>query len=224
MRFCNDDSATAYESGMSINKILSGPPNPRTLEPIELTPNVYSDVWRTTPHSSTNTERDSYLRQMGHGLHDTTAVQYLQPGVLQTQAYLEPINSSTGIDRALPFPPTYLSDFTDYRHSSYSGPADRRYACPITGQIKYDYSDVDRYLRPNYITRTDVDIFPWAESYGQLHPPPAAAPQLVLVKARANEQFHDDAMRFRVEMQERLMRKNNAVNVQRRRAPIHTRY
>ena len=43
MRFCNDDSATAYESGMSINKILSGPPNPRTLEPIELTPNVYSD-------------------------------------------------------------------------------------------------------------------------------------------------------------------------------------
>lgn len=107
----------------------------------------------------------------------------------------------------------------DPRFTGY-GTSYRVYTDQLTGRPKFFYDDVDAITMPNYITRSKVDVFPWANTYG---------PDKILsgsegdeYRQLANNAFTDSALTFRTELQERLMRKRNAELWQRRVAPIST--
>jgi hypothetical protein len=70
---------------------------------------------------------------------------------------------------------------------------------------------------PNFITRNNVDVFPWAPTYG-----PDVEKDSDEYRQLANNAFTDSTILFRTELQERLMRKRNAEMWQRRAFPIST--
>jgi hypothetical protein len=107
----------------------------------------------------------------------------------------------------------------DPRFTGYST-SYRSYVDKLTGQPRFFYDDIDSITMPNYITRSKVDVFPWANTYG---------PDKIMDasdysehRQLANNAFTDSAITFRTELQERLMRKRNAELWQRRVAPIST--
>lgn len=107
----------------------------------------------------------------------------------------------------------------DPRFTGY-GTSYRSYTDQLTGRPKFFYDDVDAITMPNYVTRSKVDVFPWANTYG---------PDKMMssnegdeYRQLANNAFTDSALAFRTELQERLMRKRNAELWQRRVAPIST--
>ena len=76
---------------------------------------------------------------------------------------------------------------------------------------------------PNYITRSNIDNQPWADQYGPIAAGQSQGNPLTgNIRELANKAFLDSSLQFRTEMQERLMRKNNANAWQRRQAPIST--
>jgi len=107
----------------------------------------------------------------------------------------------------------------DPRFTGY-GTSYRSYVDKLTGRPKFFYDDIDAVTMPNYITRSKVDVFPWAEKYG----PDKMMDESEYSEYRqlANNAFTDSALTFRTELQERLMRKRNAELWQRRVAPIST--
>lgn len=107
----------------------------------------------------------------------------------------------------------------DPRFTGY-GTSYRSYTDQLTGRPKFFYDDVDAITMPNYVTRSNVDVFPWANTYG----PDKMMSQSDGDEYRqlANNAFTDSAIAFRTELQERLMRKRNAELWQRRVAPIST--
>lgn len=107
----------------------------------------------------------------------------------------------------------------DPRFTGY-GTSYRSYTDQLTGRPKFFYDDVDAITMPNYVTRSKVDVFPWANTYG----PDKMMSQSEGDEYRqlANNAFTDSALAFRTELQERLMRKRNAELWQRRVAPIST--
>ena len=118
----------------------------------------------------------------------------------------------------------------DPRFTGY-GTSYRSYTDQLTGRPKFFYDDVDAITMPNYVTRSKVDVFPWANTYG----PDKMMSQDGFTAGRAslgsegdeyrqlaNNAFTDSALTFRTELQERLMRKRNAELWQRRVAPIST--
>jgi len=58
-----------------------------------------------------------------------------------------------------------LYNIYDPRLSGYSSNS-RYYLDSLNGQPKFFYDDIDSVTRPNYITRNNIDIFPWAPTYG----------------------------------------------------------
>jgi hypothetical protein len=112
-----------------------------------------------------------------------------------------------------------VSNVYDPRFTGY-GTSYRAYVDKLTGRGKFFYDDVDSITMPNYITRSKVDVFPWADTYG----PDKIMSESDYSEHRqlANNAFTDSTITFRTEMQERLMRKRNAEMWQRRVAPIST--
>lgn len=115
------------------------------------------------------------------------------------------------------------SDVYDPRFTGY-GPTDRGYLDPMNGNPKFFYDDINAVIMPNFICRNKVDIYPWASQYGS-----GINGSLSYgigtgdgYKRLAENAFADATIKFRTEMQERLMRKRNAEMWQRRMAPIHT--
>lgn len=111
------------------------------------------------------------------------------------------------------------SNVYDPRFTGY-GTSYRSYVDQLTGRPKFFYDDVESITMPNYITRSKVDVFPWANTYG---------PDKMMDQSQGNEYrqlannaFTESALTFRTELQERLMRKRNAELWQRRVAPIST--
>jgi hypothetical protein len=112
------------------------------------------------------------------------------------------------------------SNVYDPRHTGY-GSQFRQYLDPMTGQPRFYYDDVDAIRRPNYIVRSNVDAFPWADKPDAMTSENTASQQFS--HALAQKQFLDDSLSFRTDLQERYMRKyNNEVGWQRRQAPMHT--
>lgn len=105
----------------------------------------------------------------------------------------------------------------DPRFTGY-GTSYRGYTDELTGQAKFFYKDVDAVIRPNYIVRSNVDVFPWADHYGPDKKNYAADE----IRTLANNAFHDSAIKFRTDLQERLMRKRNAEMWQCRAFPKST--
>lgn len=106
----------------------------------------------------------------------------------------------------------------DPRFTGY-GTSYRGYTDELTGQAKFFYKDVEAVTRPNFIIRSNVDVFPWADHYG---PDKENNCNAENSRTLANNAFHESALKFRTEMQERLMRKRNAEMPQRRAFPKFT--
>lgn len=109
------------------------------------------------------------------------------------------------------------SNVFDPRFTGY-GDSTRSYVDYMTGQPRYFYSDVEAVTRPNYVSRNKIDVFPWAPTYGS----DVGFDSAVNYRDRALQAEMDSTLKFRTEMQERLMRKRNAEMWQLRVAPIRT--
>lgn len=182
---------------------------------------------------------------------DNIITQTLQPGVYQKSHVGEPIQSNIGISYIQEFVPTEVQSTPNRIKYTQQNPKDliitpsskeeiidqtvdniydprfygygtsyRSYVDKLTGRPRFYYDDIDSITMPNYITRSKVDVFPWANTYG---------PDKIMScdvneehRQLANNSFHESALQFRTEMQERLMRKRNAEMWQRRIAPITT--
>ena len=110
------------------------------------------------------------------------------------------------------------SNIYDPRFTGY-GTGYRSYTDKLNGQPKFFYKDIDAITMPNYISRSNVDIFPWSSKYG---PDVDHSETNGEYRQLANNAFLDSALTFRTELQERLMRKRNAEMWQLRVAPIIT--
>jgi len=130
------------------------------------------------------------------------------------------------------FPPLLQteSDVYDPRFTGY-GPPDRGYIDPVTGQPRFFYDDINAVTMPNFISRNNVDIYPWAAQYGSGYNgnlsdgnSPGECPVGFGdgYKRLAANAFSAATIKFINEMQERLMRKRNAEMWQLRSAPIYT--
>jgi hypothetical protein len=178
---------------------------------------------------------------------DNLLTQTLQPGVFQKSHVGEPIQSNIGISFTQNFTPTGIEQtrdkikFTQFTpesvvttptikeiqidqsvHNVYDprftgyGTFDRSYVDRM-GRPQYFYDDVNSITMPNFITRNNVDVFPWAPTYG-----PDVEKDSDEYRQLANNAFTDSTILFRTELQERLMRKRNAEMWQRRAFPIST--
>jgi hypothetical protein len=180
---------------------------------------------------------------------DALLTNTLVPGVYQKTHIAEPIQSNIGISYVQDWGPVEVEDtqfgikFTeqdpknvvktistqervveqdisnvyDPRLTGY-GTSYRGYTDNVTGQPSFFYKDVESITQPNFITRHNLDVFPWATTYG----PDVPVPHLDEYKQLANNSFVDSTILFRTEMMERLMRKKNAENWQRRAMPLST--
>lgn len=105
----------------------------------------------------------------------------------------------------------------DPRHTGY-GTSYRSYTDDLTGQTRYYYDDVDAARMPDYITRNHMDHTQNGDTYGPQTQPKSA----MEMRQYAQDEFDNNALQFRTELQERQMRKHNARAWQQRVAPIRT--
>ena len=110
----------------------------------------------------------------------------------------------------------------DPRFSGY-GTSYRSYTDDVTGQTRFFYDDVDAIRMPNYIVRSGIDHQPFADHYGPLPDGNANGNKFNAdIRGLANNAFLEGTIQLRTELQERLMRKVNADQWQKRQAPIRT--
>ena len=104
-----------------------------------------------------------------------------------------------------------------------AGTSYRSYTDKLLGQPKFYYDDINAVKMPNYITRSNIDNQPYADSYGPIPPGDEFGNHNnANIRKLANQSFLDNAITFRTEMMQRLMRKKNAEQWQQRKAPINT--
>lgn len=114
------------------------------------------------------------------------------------------------------------SNVYDPRFSGY-GTSYRTYFDRTTGQPRFAYDDVNAIRMPNYITRSNIDHMPFADSYGPLPSGGAYGNEFnAKIKSLANDAFARDTVEYRTGLQQRLMRKVNSQAWQQRVAPIRT--
>jgi len=110
------------------------------------------------------------------------------------------------------------NEIYDPRLTGY-GTSYRSYIEPLTGQPRFYYDDIDQQTQPNFISRNNLDI------YGGL-PTIGTANQKVLegdaLRTYTNNNYTDNQIQFRTELQQRLMHKNSNRQWQQRIAPITT--
>lgn len=110
----------------------------------------------------------------------------------------------------------------DPRHTGY-GTSYRSYTDPLLGQPKYYYQDIDSIRMPNYITRSNIDFTPYADSYGTAPTDGAwGNPNNSNIRALANDTFLRDSLGHRNDLMLSLSHKANVRQAQLRQAPIRT--
>jgi hypothetical protein len=105
----------------------------------------------------------------------------------------------------------------DPRFNGYSS-NDRFYIDKMVGQPRFAYDDVNAIRMPNYITRSKIDTFSFADTYG-----PANADEgksLNDIRPLVQDAFFKDTEQFRNDITVSAMRKMNAAMWQRRQAPF----
>lgn len=143
-------------------------------------------------------------------------------GVLYTEndpRIIEPVSvdTNTGVTDVLD-----QANIFDPRHSGY-GTSYRSYTDEQLGQTRFYYDDIDAVKMPNYITRSNIDFAPFADSYGPKKDGEQHGNKYNSdIRALANDAFLRSTIQQRTELQERLMRKNSARAWQQRMAPIRT--
>lgn len=125
-----------------------------------------------------------------------------------------PSRSSTG--------ETPRHEIYDPRLTGY-GTSYRVYNDEMTGQPRFYYDDIEATTQYNYISRNDIDVFPFGMQPGpSIAPVVNEYPSAMDVRRSAEAAFTDNALFHRMDLQQRLMLKNSHRERQRRLAPIHT--
>ena len=110
----------------------------------------------------------------------------------------------------------------DPRFTGY-GPNYRAYLDDMTGQPRYFYDDINAVRMPNYIVRSNIDHLDFADKYGPIQPGHEMGnTDTMKIREFVNNAWFDNSSAQRVELQERLMRKFNTRDAQRKMAPINT--
>lgn len=115
---------------------------------------------------------------------------------------------------------TTNANIYDPRHSGY-GTSYRSYTEEVTGQTRFAYDDINAIRMPNYITRSNIDFEPFADTYGPMKNSDGNEFNSK-IRALAEDSWLRNSLKFRNEIQERAMRKINANAWQQRVAPIRT--
>lgn len=121
-----------------------------------------------------------------------------------------------------PIPQQPIADHSnvyDPRSFGY-GTSYRSYVHDLTGQPRFFYDDITSVRRPNFIVRSNIDHAKWAQSYGPMDTNQAGEVAYQAGHQLAENQFLQDTLQQRGELQERAMRKKNAESWQRRQFPI----
>lgn len=114
------------------------------------------------------------------------------------------------------FPVTARPDNV-YDPRSYGyGDGNRAYIDDMTGQLRYMYDDIDSIRAPNYIGRSNIDLFNWSQSYGPISA--KADSSLDYSRALAEKQFMESTLNTRANLQTSWMRKVNTEVVPRKRS------
>jgi len=100
------------------------------------------------------------------------------------------------------------------------GTSYRGYTDPMSGQPRYFYDDVDAHTQYNYITKSKIDHLPQTIQSGPYQP---SMMNNMEVREYAQQQFLNQTLQQRTELQDRLMQKVLHRNIQRHQAPIMTR-
>lgn len=114
-------------------------------------------------------------------------------------------------------PPASAANVYDPRFSGH-GSDDRYYLEKTVGQPRYYYDDINSVKMPNYISRSNIDIFPFADQYQSQTP--AGNRDTPNIRALAGDAFMESTLQHRSEISELLMRKRNSEMKQLRAAPI----
>ena len=112
-----------------------------------------------------------------------------------------------------------LSDITDPRFTG-AGTSYRAYVDNMTGRVRYYYDDIDAHKRPNFVTRNKLDSFAFGQTTGPMRNSELQERYNMRTREMAEQQFTDDTIAHRTELQERLMRKINNQAWQQRQAPL----
>ena len=111
-------------------------------------------------------------------------------------------------------------DVYDPRFTGY-GTSYRSYNDDALGQTRFYYDDVNAIRMPNYISRSHIDTQPFADTYGTIPKGfEKGNPYTNKIHSLAENAFLEGAIQHRTELSERLMRKVNSEQWQRRLAPI----
>jgi hypothetical protein len=101
------------------------------------------------------------------------------------------------------------SSIYDPRFTGY-GTSYRSYTDDLLGQTKFYYDDIDSIRMPNYITRSNIDHLPFADTYGPLNETNKSGNIYTNdIRALTQEAFLRNSLQHRTELQERLLRKRN---------------
>lgn len=108
------------------------------------------------------------------------------------------------------------TEIYDPRFTGY-GTSYRSYIEPMTGQPRFYYDDIDQQTQNNYISRNKLDIYGGFPKIGAVTQPIL---QGELLRNYANQNYTDNQLQYRTELQQRLLHKNNNREWQQRIAPI----
>jgi hypothetical protein len=97
------------------------------------------------------------------------------------------------------------------------GTSYRNYVDEVTGQPRFPYDDINAVKMPNYIVRSKIDTFNFADTYGSVQ---NGGISLNSIRDKAQDAFLQDNLTFRNDMMTRLMRKRNAELWQTRQSPL----
>lgn len=112
-----------------------------------------------------------------------------------------------------------LDEIYDPRFTGY-GPGYRSYVDPQLGQVRYYYSDVDAYKRPNFIIRSHVDHMDFQDPMGAIKPEYHRKEIAKHHRELVQDQYHKDVIGHRESIMESLMRKRNSEEWQLRMYPL----
>lgn len=140
-------------------------------------------------------------------------VDALEDGILYTE--YDP-NFAPQPSCETPVTGVHMDTVYDPRFYGY-GTGYRSYVDQLTGRPKFFYDDIDVHRRNKFITRNALDT----EGFG-LQTGPQEMPKYTNMEVRemAQNSFLDNALSFRTDLQQRLMRKNNNRAWQQKQAPI----
>jgi hypothetical protein len=206
---------------------------------------TYSSNSRKTNYSN-RTEFDNMDDNSFH--HRNMNTQTIQPGVYFKNEVMEPVSTNIGITetkrginpqteikdngdiyyneynnnarfKKMEQPPVGPQDIYDPRFTGY-GTSYRSYFDDFIGQPKFYYDDIDAMRMPNYLVRSKIDHLEFADQYGPMADNYENDSENM--REMVNQSFLDNAISFRTDLQERLMRKRNSEMAYIRQFPKQT--